>query len=510
MFYDLASFSWWLLAVALTGVIVGWVTYADTPRRGWFEGWAIWGAVAFVIGLVIAILQLLPGEAGLWLEIALLAMFLYILGCFLGGWLKSMRPRSARQRAEEAAQTGVALKASSKVEADRLAEQQDQLASEDAAKAETDRRAAAAKAEQDRLAAEAAAKAEAERRAAATKAEQDRLAAEAAAKAEAERRDAAAKAEQDRLAAEAAAKAEAEHRDAAEKAEQDRLAAEAAAEAEAERHAAAAQPEQDRSAAETAAEVEAERQATAAAGPGIRPPAFGAPQGAADDLKLIKGIGPNNERTLNGLGVYHFSQVSDWSPDHASWIGHQMAFPGRIERESWIPQAKLLAAGFDTDHSVGVKSGVITIDDSADAPMSEAEADSFAAGMPALMPAVEGEDRHPGARPLGLAAPHGGVADDLKRIKGIGKQNEARLRGLGVWHFDQIAAWSAENVKWVGSYLAFAGRIERERWIAQAKDLATSRNTEFAQGVETGLAATSRDGGSGGQGNVEEVEPKRD
>jgi predicted flap endonuclease-1-like 5' DNA nuclease len=528
MFYDLASFSWWLLAVALTGVIVGWVTYADIPRRGWFEGWAIWGAVAFVIGLVIAVLKLLPGEAGLWLEIALLAMFLYVLGCFLGGWLKSMRPRPARQRAEEAAQTGVALNASSKVEADRLAEQQDQPASEDAAKAETDRSAAAAKAEQDHLAEQAAAKAEAEHRAAAAQAEQARLAAEVAAKAEAERRDAAAKAEQDRLAAEAAAKAEAERRDAAAKAEQDRLAAEAVAkaeaehrdatekaeqdrlvaEAEAERHAAAAQAEQDRSAAETAAE--AERQATAAAAPGIRPPALGAPQGAADDLKLIKGIGPNNERTLNGLGVYHFSQISDWSPDHASWIGHQMAFAGRIERESWIPQAKLLAAGFDTDHSAGVKSGVIIIDDSADAPMSEAEAHSLAAGMPALMPAVEGEDRHPGARPLGLAAPHGGVADDLKRIKRIGKQNEARLRGLGVWHFDQIAAWSAENVKWVGSYLAFAGRIERERWIAQAKDLATGRNTEFARSVETGLAATSRDDGSGGQGNVEELEPKSD
>ena len=506
MFYDIASFPWWLLAVALIGVLVGWVTYADIPRGGWFEGWVKWAAIAFVIGLVVAVLKLLPGEAGLWLEIALLVMFLYIVGCFLGGWLKSMWPSSARPRAEQAAQD-VAPKDSALVEADRLAAQvaakaeQDRVAAEAAAKAEAERQAAAVQAEQDRLAAEAAAKAEAEhqaaaapgragspgrgsrgvkaeaeRQAAAAQAEQDRLAAEAAAKAEAERQAAAAQAEQDRLAAEAAAKAEAERQAATAQAEQDRLAAEAAAKAEAEQQAAAAQAEQDRLAAEAAAKAEAEREAAAVHAeqdrlaaeaaaeaerdaaetsaeqdrpvvttPDNRPPALAAPQGASDDLKLIRGIGPNNEKSLNGLGIYHFSQIAAWSPDHAVWIGRQMTFPGRIERESWIPQAKLLAAGLDTDHSAAVKSGAIRIDDSADAPMSEAEARSLAAGMPALIPTVEGEERHSGVRPLGLAAPRGGVADDLKLIKGIGKQNEGRLHGLGVWHFDQIAAWSPEN-----------------------------------------------------------------
>ena len=435
MFYDIASFPWWLLAVALTGVVVGWATYADMPRRSWFEGWVIWGVIAFVIGLVVAVLKLLPGKAGLWLEIALLMMFLYVLGCFLGGWLKSMLLKRARQPAEEAAQ-GVAPQASALVEADALAAQ------------------VAAQAERDRLAAQAAAKAEAERQAAAAQAERDRLAAEAATKAEAERQAAAAA-----------------------QAKLDRLAAEADADPEADYLAAAVIAEQDRLIPETAAPGEAEPQAAAADAAGIKPPALEAPQGVADDLKLIKGIGPNNERTLNDLGIHHFSQIADWSLDHATWIGDQMAFPGRIERERWIPQAKLLAAGFETDHSAGVKSGAIKIDESADVPMSEAEANSLAAGMPALMPAVEGEERHAGARPLGLAAPRGGIADDLKRIKGIGKQNEARLHGLGVWHFDQIAAWSAENVKWVSSYLAFAGRIDRERWIAQAKDLVAGRNT---------------------------------
>lgn len=70
-----------------------------------------------------------------------------------------------------------------------------------------------------------------------------------------------------------------------------------------------------------------------------------------------------------------------------------------------------------------------------------------------------------------LDAPHEGVADDLKWIKGIGPQNEQRLHALGVYHIRQIAEWTADEALWVGSYLAFPGRIEREGWIDQAKAL---------------------------------------
>lgn len=63
-------------------------------------------------------------------------------------------------------------------------------------------------------------------------------------------------------------------------------------------------------------------------------------------------------------------------------------------------------------------------------------------------------------------------ADDLKRIKGIGKVLEDKLHGLGVFHFDQIAAWTDEEVNWVNDHLSFKGRIQREEWIPQAKTLA--------------------------------------
>ncbi|MDP4025628.1 NADH-quinone oxidoreductase subunit NuoE [Methylobacterium sp. NEAU 140] len=76
-----------------------------------------------------------------------------------------------------------------------------------------------------------------------------------------------------------------------------------------------------------------------------------------------------------------------------------------------------------------------------------------------------------GTRPPGLDAARAGSPDDLTRIKGIGPGNSQRLNGLGIYHFDQIAAWTRDEIAWVGTYLAFPGRIDREDWVGQAKAL---------------------------------------
>jgi NADH-quinone oxidoreductase subunit E len=76
-----------------------------------------------------------------------------------------------------------------------------------------------------------------------------------------------------------------------------------------------------------------------------------------------------------------------------------------------------------------------------------------------------------GARPAAIAAARAGAADDLQRIKGVGPVNEKRLHELGVFHFDQIAAWTEPEIRWVGTYLSFPGRIDREQWVAQAANL---------------------------------------
>ncbi|MEP9353018.1 hypothetical protein ABLE93_05395 [Xanthobacter sp. KR7-65] len=80
--------------------------------------------------------------------------------------------------------------------------------------------------------------------------------------------------------------------------------------------------------------------------PGTRPPALAAPEGEGpDDLKRLKGIGPQNEQRLNALGIYHFHQIAAWTPQEAAWIGSSLAFPGRIERENWVGQAKAILEG---------------------------------------------------------------------------------------------------------------------------------------------------------------------
>ena len=83
-----------------------------------------------------------------------------------------------------------------------------------------------------------------------------------------------------------------------------------------------------------------------------------------------------------------------------------------------------------------------------------------------------------GTRPAGLDAARAGVSDDLKRVRGIGPVNERKLHDLGIYHFDQIAVWSTEEIRWVGAYLAFPGRIFRENWVGQAKALSGSTKSD--------------------------------
>jgi predicted flap endonuclease-1-like 5' DNA nuclease len=89
-----------------------------------------------------------------------------------------------------------------------------------------------------------------------------------------------------------------------------------------------------------------------------------------------------------------------------------------------------------------------------------AVADAADDGAPPLM--TEGDDR----------------ADDLQQIKGIGPKIASILDEMGIRRFDQIAAWSPENVAWVNDRLRFKGRIEREKWIPQAKALLAGRDSE--------------------------------
>ncbi len=79
---------------------------------------------------------------------------------------------------------------------------------------------------------------------------------------------------------------------------------------------------------------------------GLRPEALLAPvDGKPDNLQEIKGIGPKLEELCHELGIYHFSQIASWGDAQVAWVDENLqGFRGRVNRDEWVVQAKILAA----------------------------------------------------------------------------------------------------------------------------------------------------------------------
>lgn len=183
---------------------------------------------------------------------------------------------------------------------------------------------------------------------------------------------------------------------------------------------------------------------------GKRPAGLPTARGAADNLKLIKGIGPQNEGRLQALGIWHFSQIAAWTPENVEWVGAYLAFPGRIEREEWVKQAAVLAGP------------------AADAP------------APVSGAALEG--KRPGNL---LPAARGGKPDDLGLIDGVDPAVAEKLNGLGIWHFDQIAALGPEELRFLASHTDIAEHAVAEQWQTEAKILAAGGQTGHSRAVKS-------------------------
>ena len=78
-----------------------------------------------------------------------------------------------------------------------------------------------------------------------------------------------------------------------------------------------------------------------------RPEELTEPDGVADDLTLIKGVGPVLEKKLNSLGIFHFRQIAGFNEGNIKWMDKQLNFPGRVERGNWLDQAKKLIENDD-------------------------------------------------------------------------------------------------------------------------------------------------------------------
>jgi NADH-quinone oxidoreductase subunit E len=92
---------------------------------------------------------------------------------------------------------------------------------------------------------------------------------------------------------------------------------------------------------------------------GEKPETLDAPRGGqADDLKQIRGVGPKLEQMLHSMGFYHFDQIAAWTPAEVAWVdSHLEGFKGRVTRDGWVDQAKLLSGGGETDFSRRVEDG---------------------------------------------------------------------------------------------------------------------------------------------------------
>ena len=111
--------------------------------------------------------------------------------------------------------------------------------------------------------------------------------------------------------------------------------------------------------AETASKAAAKTAAAPAVaeGPGKKPKVMKTPRkSGADNLQMIKGVGPKLEGLLNDMGFFHFDQVSAWGADEVSWVDQNLeGFRARVSRDNWVSQATALAASEKIEFSKRAK-----------------------------------------------------------------------------------------------------------------------------------------------------------
>lgn len=78
-----------------------------------------------------------------------------------------------------------------------------------------------------------------------------------------------------------------------------------------------------------------------------------------DDLKRIRGIGVLIEKKLNSMGVVAYEQIANWTAEEIGRVSQSLDFKGRIERENWVEQARILASGGATEFSRRVDRGEV-------------------------------------------------------------------------------------------------------------------------------------------------------
>ena len=167
----------------------------------------------------------------------------------------------------------------------------------------------------------------------------------------------------------------------------------------------------------------------------------------ADDLTIISGIGGWIKEKLNVLDIYTFRQISNFTKEDVQMVTEAIEyFPGRIERDEWILQAKELVR--------------------------------IAGNKSELLKRIRDRQGRIYFDRLGFAHKH--EANNLTLIDGLGLWVEERLNLLGIYTFDQIGKLTHEDIDTITEVLEIIpGSIEHDKWVRQAREFAKIQNDKI-------------------------------
>ena len=167
-----------------------------------------------------------------------------------------------------------------------------------------------------------------------------------------------------------------------------------------------------------------------------------------DDLKVINGIGAKMEKLLNSFDIQSWEQLAVLTDEEVQTVDAALTeFPGRIKRDEWVMQAREIMAN-----------GHVAPDKKSRKRKKQTTAKP-----------TQTDDWRSGTTHFGT--PGSSHRDDLKKINGIGPVLEKTLNDFGIQSWEQLAELNAEGVGKIDQAISFPGRIEREEWVPQAKEL---------------------------------------
>jgi len=169
-----------------------------------------------------------------------------------------------------------------------------------------------------------------------------------------------------------------------------------------------------------------------------------------DDLQVIKGIGPFIEEKLNALGITTYRQIANMDSKLETQVNEAIEFfPGRVKRDQWANQAKILLG-----EDIKLDEKALQQAEELERISKKAESIDFAT--------------------LGVATLD--EKDDLQTIKGIGPFIEEKLNALGIYTFEQVGNMTPDIETQVNKAIEFfPGRVKRDEWAKQARELHSNK-----------------------------------